>query len=97
MQAQPKTIMVYEPVAEEGRDQHALAPRPDTLDGRIVGLLNNTKDLVDTLLDEVMRLLQSDFPKAEFRFFRKESVSGAAPDLLEQLAGCDAVVGAVGD
>ena len=42
-------------------------------------------------------LLQQDFPKAEFRFFRKESVSGAAPELLELIASCDAVVGAVGD
>ncbi len=92
-----KTILLYEPVAEEGRNQDMLARRLPTLDGKIVGLLNNTKDLVDTLLDEVKNLLHADFPHAEFRFFRKESVSGAAPELLEELAGCDAVVGAVGD
>ena len=92
-----QTILLYEPVAEEGSAQHRLALRLPTLDGKVVGLLNNTKDLVDTLLDEVKNLLQKDFPKAEFRFFRKESVSGAAPDLLELMASCDAVVGAVGD
>ena len=92
-----RTILLYEPVAEEAGDQRMPAQRPSTLDGKVVGLLNNTKDLVDTLLDEVKNLLQRDFPKAEFRFFRKESVSGAAPELLEEIAACDAVVGAVGD
>ena len=92
-----KTLLLYEPVAEEGKDQDRLAQRPSTLDGKVVGLLNNTKDLVDTLLAEVKDLLRKDFPKAEFRFFRKESVSGAAPELLEDMANCDAVVGAVGD
>ena len=62
-------------------------------DGRRV----TPRRLVDTLLDEVKNLLQKDFPHAEFRFFRKESVSGAAPELLEEIAACDAVIGAVGD
>jgi len=97
MPGEAKTILLYEPVAEEGKNQEVLAGRPSTLNGKVVGLLNNTKDLVDILLDEVKNLLQQDFPKAEFRFFRKESVSGAAPELLELLANCDAVVGAVGD
>jgi hypothetical protein len=92
-----KTILLYEPIAEEGKNQDVLARRPPSLDNKVVGLLNNTKDLVDTLLDEVKNLLQKDFPHAEFRFFRKESVSGAAPELLEEIAACDAVVGAVGD
>ena len=97
MQNQTRTILLYEPVADEEGKQDRLARRPSTLDGKVIGLLNNTKDLVDTLLDEVKTLLQKDFPSAQFRFFRKESVSGAAPALLEELAGCDAVVAAVGD
>jgi hypothetical protein len=97
MPAVTKTILLYEPIAEEGKNQDALARRLPTLDGKVIGLLNNTKDLVDVLLDEVKDLLQKDFPRAEFRYFRKESVSGAAPELLEQVAACDAVVSAVGD
>lgn len=92
-----QTVLVYEPVAEEGKDQDALAQRLATLDGKVVGLLNNTKDLVDVLLGEVKNLLQQDFPGAEFRYFRKESVSGAAPELLDEVATCDALVTAVGD
>ncbi len=92
-----RTVRVYVPVAEAGRNQDALAPRLPTLDGKVVGLLNNTKDLVDVLLDEVQGLLQKDFPGAQFRSLRKESVSGASPGMFEQLAACDAVVTAVGD
>ncbi len=92
-----RTVLVYEPVAEAGTIQDALAQRAPALDGKVIGLLNNTKDLVEVLLDEVRNLLQKDFPAAEFRDFRKESVSGAAPELLEQVATCDAVVTAVGD
>lgn len=95
--ATKRTVLVYEPVAEAGTNQDVLAQRFPTLDGKVIGLLNNTKDLVDILLGEVRNLLQKDFPAAEFRDFRKESVSGAAPELLEQVATCDAVVTAVGD
>lgn len=94
---QKATITVYEPVAEEGTRQDALARRERTLDGKIIGLLDNTKDMVDVLLDEVKQLLAKDFPKAEFRYFRKESVSGAPPGLMEQVAACNAVITAVGD
>jgi len=92
-----KTVLVYEPVAEESKNQDALAPRPATLDGKVIGLLDNTKDLVDILLGEVKDLLQQDYPKTVFRYFRKPSVSGASPDLMEEVATCDAVVTAVGD
>lgn len=92
-----RTALVYEPSADEGSGQDALAPRSASLDGRVIGLLNNTKDLADVLLDEVRKVLQREFPGAKFRDFRKQSVSGAAPDLMEELAACDALVTAIGD
>ena len=92
-----RTVLVYDPTAEEGTSQDKLALRLASLDGKVVGLLDNTKDLVDTLLNEVQVLLQKDFPKAEFRYFRKDSVSGAPPALMHEVAQCDAVVTAVGD
>ena len=92
-----RTLLVYDPTAEEMSEQAHLAQRAPNLDGIVIGLLDNTKDLVDVLLGEVQALLQKDFPHAEFRYFRKESVSGAAPDLMEQVAACNAVVTAIGD
>ena len=92
-----RTVTLCDPTADEGTAQEALAPRPYSLDGKVVGLLDNTKDLVDTLLNEVQVLLQKDYPSAQFRYFRKESVSGAAPALMEMVAQCDTVVTAIGD
>ena len=92
-----REVLVYDPTADEGTLQDALARRHASLDGKVIGLLDNTKDLADVLLDEVKVLLQRDFPHAEFRHFRKESVSGAAPELMAQIANCDAVITGVGD
>jgi hypothetical protein len=92
-----QTILLCDPVADEGVGQDALASRLPTLDGKVVGLLDNTKDAADTLLDEARAVLAAKFPGAQFRRFRKPSVSGAPPDLLELVASCDAVVTAVGD
>lgn len=95
--SQKRTVVVYDPTAEEGTSQDKLALRLASLDGKVVGLLDNTKDLVDTLLNEVQVLLQNDFPKAQFRHFRKDSVSGAPAGLMDKVAECHAVVTAVGD
>ncbi|HEY1729113.1 MAG TPA: hypothetical protein VGG22_12115 [Candidatus Baltobacteraceae bacterium] len=91
------SILVYDPTAEEDKSQSKLAARLPSLNGKVIGLLDNTKDLVGVLLDEVRQQLQKDYPQARFRNFRKESVSGIKPDLLEQALTCDAIVGAVGD
>jgi hypothetical protein len=90
-------IRLHDPVADEGTRQETLAQRGGDLSGKVVALLDNTKPLVDTLLDEVKTLIERDFPGARFRYFKKPSVSGAQPELIEQLAACDVVVTAVGD
>jgi hypothetical protein len=92
-----RTVLVYEPHAEESVTDDPIAQRAPNLNGAVIGLLDNTKDLADKILDEVKTLLQKDFPQTEFRVFRKKSVSGAEPDMIEKLATCNAVVTAVGD
>ena len=92
-----RTVWVYDPVAEARQRQDALAPRHASLDGKVIGLLDNTKDLVEILLGEARNVLQAEYPGAVFRYFRKPSVSGVEPDMMEQVAACGAVVTAVGD
>ena len=41
MPGEAKTILLYEPGAEEGSRQDVLARRLPTLDGKVVGLLDN--------------------------------------------------------
>ena len=95
---QKRTVTVCDPTAEESKIQDKLAPRLATLDGKTVGMLNNSKDLVDTLLNEVELLLRKDFPSVRFRQFRKDSAGGPAPAAMySELKECDAVVTAIGD
>jgi hypothetical protein len=92
-----RTIAVFDPTAEDTTLQDKLANRLVTLDRKVVALLDNSKDLVDVLLGEVKNLIKKDFPDAEFRYFHKDSVSGARPELMKQVMECDAVITAVGD
>lgn len=93
-----RMVVVCDPTADENTRQDTLAPRLASLDGKTIGLLDNSKDLVDTLLNEVEGLLRKDFPTAQFRHFRKDSASsGVAAAIDSQLAQCDAVVTAIGD
>ena len=93
-----RTVTICDPVAAETSVQEKLAPRLATLDGKTVGLLDNSKDLVDTLLDEVAVLLRRDFPNTQFRQFRKDSAGGPAPaQMVSELMQCDAVVTGIGD
>jgi hypothetical protein len=93
-----RTIRVYDPTAEDAAGQDALAARFGSLDGKIVGLLNNTKDRTEIIFEEVESLLRDRFPDVRVQHYRKRSVSGAGAELMGQLEQeCDAVVTALGD
>jgi hypothetical protein len=86
-----------DPVADVDGQKLSIAPRLDTLNGKVIGLLDNTKLYADVILNEAKELLLSDFPRAQFRVLRKESVSGANPETIRHLALCHAVITALGD
>lgn len=95
---EPRTIRVYDPTAAEAARQDALAARFGSLDGKTIGLLNNTKDRTEIIFEEVEALLKDRFPDIRVQLYRKRSVSGAGPELMGQLEKeCDAVVTALGD
>ncbi len=91
-------ITVYDPTADERVGQDSLAPRLTTLNGRVVGLLDNTKDRAEVILRQVEGQLRDQFPGADFRYYRKQSVSGMGPQIERQLTDeVDALISAVGD
>ena len=80
-----------------------LSPRLDSLDGKKIGLLCNSKRASPIILDVTEKLLKQRFPDTAIsRFFaRSFSVSSLEKDregeFNDWIKGVDAVIAAVGD
>lgn len=73
-------------------------PRPSSLDGLRIGLLDNTKSPVDKLLRRLEERLVERIPGVQTRHFAKREMGIPAPEaLLEALGQVDVVVNALGD
>lgn len=70
-------IVVLEPVAEPRPVIRELAPRPDTLAGKRVGFLSNTRPNVGELLQAIERRLRERFDSARFVHRGKPIARGA--------------------
>jgi hypothetical protein len=76
-----------------------LAPRPESLKGLRLGLLNNGKRNADLLLEQVLTELTAELEPAAVIRRRKPGAGVPGPqNLLDELsAECDAVIVGVGD
>lgn len=92
------TTTVLDPRGSPSAETRPLADRLETLEDATVGLLDNSKTNADVLLDEVGRVLKSEYGVAEIVSKRKAKSPTPADDIAAQLhASCDAVVNAYGD
>ena len=65
----------------------ALAPRPIDLAGKVVGLLDNTKEQADVILETVAQALRERYGVAKVIIRRKEFYSKPAADaLIDEMA-----------
>ncbi len=71
-----------DPTAGGGKARIALAPRPMDLAGKTVGLLDNTKEQGDVILETVAAALRERFGVAKVIIRRKEHYSKPATDKL---------------
>jgi hypothetical protein len=94
-----KGLWVLDPSTEPDPVEASMAPRLDTLDGKVVGTLDNTKPNADRLLDMVAGILSEKYQIAGVVKRRKPGPSGGAPpDILDELAReCDFVIAGIGD
>jgi len=76
-----------DPTAGGSRAKIALAPRPMDLAGKVVGLLDNTKEQADIILETVADALRSRYGVAKVIIRRKEYYSKpATEDLINEMA-----------
>jgi hypothetical protein len=76
-----------DPTAGSGKAKVALAPRPMDLAGKVVGLLDNTKEQGDVILQTIGDALRERHGVARVVIRRKEHYSKPATDaLIEEMA-----------
>jgi len=91
---------LLDPTGADTRETDAtLAPRPESLHGLTVGLLDNTKPNAIFLLEQIGSGLQFRFGAGELKLYHKDYFgTPATPELIELIAAeCDVVITAVGD
>ena len=92
------TLGFIDPTAGGGKAKIALAPRPDDLAGKVLGLLDNTKEQGTLILETLGEVLRERFGVARVVLLAKEHYSKPATDaLIDQMAAqVDIAIAAVG-
>jgi len=76
-----------DPTAGGNKARIALAPRPMNLAGKVVGLLDNTKEQADIIFETVADVLRNRYGVARVVIRRKEAFSRPATEaLLNEMA-----------
>ena len=79
------------------REEKPIAPRPDSLDKKVLGLVDNSKVNAGVFLDSIQALLTETHEIADVLRVRKSIAGTAAPFTEEFFKRCDIVVNAFGD
>lgn len=92
-------IEVLDPTVEATVQSLTWAPRPSTLGGKRVALIENTKYNSDRLLQKIGDLLVREYGAAGTRMFRKRNASVPAhEEIIEEVRRtCDVMVAGIGD
>ena len=94
------TIRIFDPTTEAAQERRiAYAPRPKSLAGLRIGLVDNSKFNSDQLLLRIAGLLERDYG-AQAHVMRRKRSAGVPPsqEIVDEFkAGCDVVVAGIGD
>ena len=92
-------IELLDPTTGAVAQKIAYAPRPNSLEGQRIALIENTKFNSDKLLVKIGDILVHDYGAASARMWRKRNSSVPAhEEIIEEVRKtCDVVVAGVGD
>jgi len=90
---------ILDPTVEPRRQPLTYVPRPDSLKGRRIGLVENTKFNSDKLLLKIGEILKKEYGAAETKMWRKHNAGVPAHKEILDEAACsvDVVVAGIGD
>lgn len=92
-------LEVFDPTADPKEQPIIYVARPDSLKGKRVGLVENTKFNSDKLLLKIGGILKEEYGAHEVRIWRKHNSSVPAhQEILDELTRCcDVMVAGIGD
>ena len=93
------TIEILDPTAEDIPEELGLSEVLPSLQGKVVGILENRKYHADTFLAELQEVLLKEYGAAKVIYETKFTYSApCAEDTIEKLAqDCDVVIHAIAD
>ncbi|MBV8717767.1 MAG: hypothetical protein JOZ65_22110 [Chloroflexi bacterium] len=92
------SITVLNPTSSSESQPLQMARRLESLEGRVVGVLDNHKMNAERIFFRVERSLRERYGVREVLWRRKHNFSAPAPAaLIAELAACDAIITGVGD
>ncbi|MBP2367711.1 UGSC family (seleno)protein [Pseudonocardia parietis] len=95
--ADQASLEVVDPTADKSSSTGtALAPRLTTLNGKVLGLLSNSKPNADVALNAAAQKIRETFPEMEIRHYAG-SIRFEAALLQQAISECDALIGATAD
>lgn len=94
-----KPLEIFDPTTEPKTQALTFAPRPSTLQGIRIGLVENTKFNSDRLLQKIGKILEEEYGAAGAVMWRKRNASVPAHEEILDEAGrrVDVVVAGIGD
>ena len=93
------TVQIYDPTIEAKGRRINYAPRPKSLAGLRVGLVDNSKFNSDQLLKRIAAILEKNYG-AKAHIMRRKRSAGVPPhqEIVDEFkSGCDVVVAGIGD
>ena len=92
------SIRVLDPRQSAHGEALRMAPPLVSLEGAVVGMIDNAKIGTERLFDFIEEILRKDYGVREFIRRRKPDASRPVPpQMLAELSGADAVLSAIGD
>jgi len=93
------SIQIYDPTTEVKSRTIHFVPRPQSLKGLRVGLVDNTKHNSDQILLRIAGILEKEHG-AKAHVIRKKKSAGSAPGpemVKDYKQNCDVIVAGIGD
>jgi hypothetical protein len=92
------TLKVLDPTLSSEGGPLKLAPALSSLDGAVIGMIDNAKLGTERFFDHVAEILKKEYGAREFIRRRKpDTTRPIPPEMLASLRGADAILSAIGD